>query len=63
MVVIIVSATKVTPKLDEYITPAKVFLYTSRINSPMPKARASAKTMSSRLTLDTFSRKLDLKIS
>ncbi len=63
MVVIMVRATRVTPKLDEYITPEKVFLYTSRINSPMPKARARASTMSSRLTLATLSRKLDLKIS
>lgn len=58
-----VSATRVTPKLEEYITPVKVFLYTRKMNSPMPKARASASTMSSTLTLVTFSRKLDWNMS
>ena len=33
-VVIIVIAIKVTPKLDEYITPVNVFLYTKKINTP-----------------------------
>ena len=63
MAVIMVIATRVTPKLEEYITPEKVFLYTRKMNSPMPKASTRASAMSSRLTLFTLSRKLDLKIS
>ena len=63
MVVIMARATRVTPKLDDHITPEKVFLWTSRMNSPRPKARVSASAMSSRLTPPMFSRKLDLKIS
>ncbi len=63
MVVIMARATSVTPKLDEYITPEKVFLYTSRIKRPIPNAKMSASAISSRLTLVTFSRKLDLKMS
>ena len=62
-VVIMVMATRETPKLEEYMTPAKVFLYTRKMNMPIPKARASANAISSKLTLETFSRKLDLKIS
>ena len=63
MAVIMVIATRVTPKLEEYITPEKVFLYTRKMNSPMPKASTRDSAMSSRLTLFTLSRKLDLKIS
>ena len=62
-VVIIVSAIRVTPKLEEYITPVKVFLYTRKMNTPSPKARVRARNISSRLTPAIFSRKLDLKMS
>ena len=61
--VIIVSAISVPPKLEEYITPAYVFLYTNEINSPTPNASARHRSMSITETLVTFSRKLDLKIS
>ena len=62
-VVIMVNATSVTPKLEEYMTPEKVFLYTRKMNRPRPNARIRASSMSKTLTLATFSRKLDLKIS
>ena len=61
--VIIVSAISVPPKLEEYITPVYVFLYTNEINSPTPNASARHRSMSITETLVTFSRKLDLKIS
>ncbi|GFI29669.1 hypothetical protein IMSAGC013_01056 [Lachnospiraceae bacterium] len=60
---IIVSATRVTPNEDEYITPEKVFLYIKKINMPMPKASVNARTISNTVTLEMFSKKLDLKIS
>lgn len=62
-VVIIVSATRVTPKEEEIITPLKLFLYTKKIKSPIQNERISAMVISRILTLVTFSKKLDLKIS
>jgi hypothetical protein len=62
-VVIIVKATSVTAKLEEYITPENVFLYTKKINNPKQNANAKAITISNILTLATLSKKLDLKIS
>jgi len=62
-VVISVIRSSDKPKLAEYITPLKVFLYTINIKRPRAKARASAITISSGENDTTFSRKLDLKIS
>ena len=61
--VIIASATRVTPKLEEYITPEKVFLYTKKMKRPIAKERRSAIAMSIKFTLVTLLRKLDLKMS
>lgn len=61
--VIIVRAISVTPNEDEYITPLYVFLYTIKINKPMAKDKTSVIIISKILTLPTFSKKLDLKIS
>ncbi len=63
IVVIIVRATRVTPKLEAYMTPVNVFLYTRKMKSPRPKANTSARLMSRRLTPEMFSKKLDLKMS
>ena len=62
-VLIMVRATRVTPKLEEYITPVQVFMYTRKMNSPKVKARVRARAMSRMDTPVTFSRKLDLKMS
>ena len=63
ILVIIVSATSVPPKEEEYITPEYVFLYTKKMNMPTPKASSSAMTISTTDTLVTFSRNEDLKMS
>jgi len=51
------------PKLSEYITPLKVFLYTKNIKRPIAKANPSAITVSNKENVVAFSKKLDLKIS
>jgi hypothetical protein len=60
---IMVRATSVTPKPEEYMTPENVFLYIKNINIPIPNARTREITMSRMDTLVMFSKKLDLKIS
>jgi len=62
-VVSTVSATKDTLNGLEYITPIKVFLYIKYINIPTKKAAPKAKVLSIIENPETFSIKLDLKIS
>jgi hypothetical protein len=61
-VVISVNATKVTPKLEEYITPEKVFLYTKNINMPKQNASNMAMTIVGIVTFVTLFKKLDLNL-
>ena len=61
--VIMVIAISDIPKLAEYITPEKVFLYMKKMKSPSAKASARARLISTTLTAFTLSMKLDEKIS
>ena len=61
--VIIVRAISEVLKLFEYITPLKVFLYTTYINSPIQNASPKANAPSTNDILVAFSRKFDLNMS